>query len=101
MDEITSVGIDGIAFKQFNYMNWAVNQTFTYANNSMFYAQVNPTYYDYYNRIVKLNLQWFDGYVFGLHNQLNGVLSTRIATAIVNGIISNVFSNKLKLGKRT
>ncbi len=95
MDEITSVGIDGIAFKQFNYMNWAVNQTFTYANNSMFYAQVNPTYYDYYNRIVKLNLQWFDGYVFGLHNQLNGVLSTRIATAIVNGIISNVFSNKL------
>ena len=72
-------------------MNWAVNQTFTYANNSQFYALVNPTYYDYYNRIVRLNLEWFDGYVLGFHNQQNGIMSTRIATALVNGIIGNVF----------
>ncbi len=95
MDEIASVGISGEKFKTFNYMNWAVNQTFTYANNSLFYAQINPTYFDYYNRIVKVNLEWFDGYVHGLHNNLNGIMSTRIATALVNGIISNVFSTKI------
>ena len=93
--DIMDVGINSNRFTSFNYMNYAVNQTFTYANNSLFYAAINPTYYDYYNRIVRVNLEWFDGYVTGLHSNYNGVLSTRIATALVNGIISNVFATKL------
>ena len=92
---INDIGLNSKQFASLKYMNWAVNQTFTYANNSQFYALVNPTYYDYYNRIVRLNLEWFDGYVLGFHNQQNGIMSTRIATALVNGIIGNVFQKKL------
>lgn len=92
---ITDIGLNTKQYDSFKYMNWAINQTFTYANNSQFYALVNPIYYDYYNRVVRVNLEWFDGYVQGFHNQQNGVMSTRIATAIVNGIIGNVFQKKL------
>lgn len=92
---ITDVGLNTKQYNSFRYMNWAINQTFTYANNTPFYALVNPNYYDYYNRVVRVNLEWFDGYVQGFHNQENGVMSTRIATAIVNGIIGNVFQKKL------
>ena len=92
---ITDIGLNTKQYDNFKYMNWAINQTFTYANNTPFYALVNPVYYDYYNRIVRTNLEWFDGYVQGFHNQQNGVMSTRIATAIVNGIIGNVFQKKL------
>ena len=95
MDGITSVGIDAKRFEHFNYMAYAINQTYTFANNSLFYAQINPTYFDYYNRIIKLNLQWYDGFVEGFHSTQNGIMSTRIATALVNGIISNVFATKL------
>lgn len=92
---ITDIGLNTKQYDNFKYMNWAINQTFTYANNSQFYALVNPIYYDYYNRVVRVNLEWFDGYVQGFHNQQNGVMSTRIATAIVNGIIGNIFQKKL------
>lgn len=92
---ISDIGLNTKQYDNFKYMNWAINQTFTYANNTPFYALVNPVYYDYYNRIVRTNLEWFDGYVQGFHNQQNGVMSTRIATAIVNGIIGNVFQKKL------
>ena len=92
---ILDIGLNSKQFENFKYMNWAVNQTFTYANNTPFYALVNPVYYDYYNRIVRVNLEWFDGYVMGFHNQQNGIMSTRIATAIVNGIIGNVFQKRL------
>ena len=92
---ITDIGLNTKQYDNFKYMNWAINQTFTYANNTPFYALVNPVYYDYYSRIVRTNLEWFDGYVQGFHNQQNGVMSTRIATAIVNGIIGNVFQKKL------
>ena len=92
---ITDIGLNTKQYENFRYMNWAINQTFTYANNTPFYALVNPIYYDYYSRVVRVNLEWFDGYVQGFHNQENGVMSTRIATAIVNGIIGNVFQKKL------
>ena len=92
---ILDIGLNSKQFENFKYMNWAVNQTFTYANNTPFYALVNPVYYDYYNRIVRVNLEWFDGYVMGFHNQQNGIMSTRIATAIVNGIIGNIFQKRL------
>lgn len=92
---ITDIGLNTKQYDNFKYMNWAINQTFTYANNTPFYALVNPVYYDYYSRIVRTNLEWFDGYVQGFHNEQNGVMSTRIATAIVNGIIGNVFQKKL------
>lgn len=95
MDDIVSIGLDNKKFNNFNYMIFAVNQTFTYANNSLFYSQINPTYYDYYNRVVKLNLEWYDGYVQGIHNNYNGILSTRIGSSIVNGIVNNVFSRNL------
>lgn len=92
---INDIGLNAKQYDSFRYMNWAINQTFTYANNTAFYCLVNPTYYDYYNRIVRVNLEWLDGYVQGFHNQANGVMSTRIGTAIVNGIVGNVFQKKL------
>lgn len=93
--EINSIGIDGKKFENYRYMNYAINQTFTYANNSLFYAMISPNYQDYYSRVVKLNFEWYDGYVQGLHSSSNGISSTKIATAVVNGIISNIFSNKI------
>ena len=95
MEEIQNIGLNSSRFNALNSMNYAINQTYTFSNNNLFYASINPTYFDYYNKIIRTNLEWFDGYVSGFHNLQNGIMSTRIATALVNGIINNVFSTKL------
>lgn len=96
---IDSIGIDAKKFDTYKYMTYAINQTFTYANNSLFYAMISPNYQDYYSRVVKINFEWYDGYVQGLHSYANGISSTRIATAIVDGIIGDVFSHKIMFDK--
>jgi len=90
--------IDDIGLKKYksvNYLTYAINQTYSLSDNSQFYAFVNPSYYDYYWRIVRINLQWYDGFVVGIHNLENGIASTRIATTIVNGIAKQVLGSDI------
>jgi len=77
------------------YAAQAVNQTFNFSNNSMFYALVNPNYYDYYWRIVRVDLAWYDGYVIGFHNVQNGTSSTHIGTSIVKNIAQQIFGKNV------
>lgn len=67
-----------------------VNDTYSYANNSLFYSLVNPSYYDYYYRIVRRCAMWLDGYVYDFHNEQNGIFSTRLATTLVYGLASQI-----------
>jgi hypothetical protein len=77
------------------YAAVAVNQTFNFTNNSMFYALVNPNYYDYYWRIVRVDLAWYDGYVIGFHNVQNGIASTHIGTSIVKNVAQQIFGKNV------
>ncbi len=72
-----------------------VNQTYSYADNSLFFALINSTYRDYYYRNVRINLQWYDGYVVGWHNIANGIFSTRIGTSIVDGVANQVMGKSI------
>lgn len=82
-----------------SYASFGVNQTYSYADNSIFYALVNSAYRDYYYRNVKINLEWYDGYVVGWHNVKNGIYSTRIATSIVDGVANQVMGKTITFKK--
>lgn len=84
-----------------SYAAYGMNQTFNFANNSMFYALVNPNYYDYYYRIVRVNLGWYDGYVQGWHNIQNGIASTHIGTSIIKNVSQQVFGKNVTYKKGT
>lgn len=88
MDEITIENIRTAQSQE--YLAVACNQTYSYASNTLFFACVNPTYFDYYNRVLRINLEWYDGYVAGFHNQQNGIFSTRIGSAIVDGTAQQI-----------
>lgn len=78
-----------------------VNDTYSFINNSLFYALANKTFYDYYNNIVKRCAWWLDGYVPNFHNSQNGIFSTRLANALVKGIGNQIIGKKIlfKQGK--
>lgn len=45
-----------------------------------------PTYYrNFYERLLRYWLEWYDGYVERVHTQTSGIMSTRIAASIVQG----------------
>lgn len=79
-----------------NYLAYAVNESFSFQNNSLFYAFVNPAYYQYFYRVVKENLDWYDGYVEGFHNVQNGIFSSRIASALMSGIANTIFGKGIR-----
>lgn len=74
-----------------------VNQTYSYINNTGFYALANPTYYDYYYRFARRYAWWYDRYVPDFHNAQQGYFSTGIAHAIVDGIANLIVGRKLLL----
>ena len=49
-------------------------------NNTMFFTFAPAPFLTYYWTIVKRNLEWYNGYVFGIHNQ--GILSSRVGSVI-------------------
>lgn len=71
------------------------NKTYSYKNNSLFYASANRTWIDYYNYKVKRNLEWYDGYVPDFHLQINGIFSTRLAHALVTGASKSICGSKI------
>src|SRR5574344_1428977 len=77
------------------YAAVAVNQTFNFTNNSMFYALVNPNYYDYSWRILRVDFAWYDGYVIGCHNVQNGIASPHIGTYSVKNVAQQIFGKNV------
>lgn len=74
-----------------------VNQTYSYINNTGFYALANPTYFNYYYRYARRYGWWYDGYVPDFHNEQQGYFSTRLAHSIVDGIANKIVGRKLLL----
>lgn len=80
-----------------------VNNTYSFTNNTGFYAFVNPTFFDYYQRVIRRCAYWLDGYVPDFHNAEQGIFSTRIASALVKGISSQITGKQIsfKNGAKT
>lgn len=74
-----------------------VNQTYSYINNTGFYALANPTYFQYYYRWARRFGWWYDRYVPDFHNAQQGYFSTGIAHAIVDGIANQIVGRKILL----
>ena len=74
-----------------------VNQTYSYINNTGFYALANPTYFQYYYRWARRFAWWYDRYVPDFHNAQQGYFSTGIAHAIVDGIANQIVGRELLL----
>ena len=73
----------------------AVNETYSYANSSMFCAAVAGYYKDYAYRYIRTACQWLDGFVPSLHWSGSGMISTRIASSLINGIARTITGEKL------
>ena len=74
-----------------------VNQTYSYINNTGFYALANPVYYNYYYRFARRFGWWYDRFVPDFHNAQQGYFSTGIGHSIVDGIANQVVGRKLLL----
>lgn len=77
-----------------------VNRTYPYETSVSFYALANPNYYDYYNRTVKWWGYWYDGWVPGFHDQVEGVFSTGICPSVVKIVTSLVAGQKVIFKKK-
>lgn len=74
----------------------AVNETYSYANNNLFYAVIPAYYRDYAWRYIRVACQWLDGYVPAIHQSgYSGIMSTRIATKLITGLTKQVVGEKL------
>lgn len=77
----------------------AINQTYSYANNPLFYAMVPSFYRDYAWRYIRVACQWLDGYNPDIHNIASGIISTRIASRLITGLTKQIVGEKLVLRK--
>ena len=76
----------------------AVNETYSYANSTMFCAQIAGYYRDYAMRMVLPCVRWLDGYVPSLHQSgFSGIISTHIAGKLISGLTKQVAGEKLVL----
>lgn len=96
---ITGVTIGNIGVAQWQVgLAQAVNQTYSYANSSLFCATIAGYYRDYAERYIKPACQWLDGYVPMLHlNGQTGIISTRIASMLIAGLTTQTVGEKLVL----
>lgn len=73
----------------------AVNDTYSYANNSLFYAIIPSYYRDYAVKYIRPACQWMDGFVPSIHNVVTGIISTRIASKLITGLTKQLIGEKL------
>lgn len=79
---------------------------YSYVNRSAYYANISGEYREYMVRWVQNYLWWYDGWVPYFHNNAQGIFSTRIGAALVNGAARKVvggrifFKNKNKESKQ-
>lgn len=73
----------------------AVNKTYTYNNQASLFCALAPTYLKpYADKYVRPCCEWVDGYVPEIHYDGSGIVSTRIATALVQGMAKQVVGEK-------
>lgn len=68
---------------------------YSYVNRAAYYANIRGEYYEYMYRWVQNYLWWYDGWVPYFHNNNQGIFSTKIATALVNGTAKKVVGGRL------
>ena len=76
----------------------AVNETYSYANATLFCAEIAGYYRDYALRYIKPCTEWLDGYVPSLHqNGISGIISTRIGSKLISGLTKQLAGERLVL----
>ena len=84
-----------------NFAEWQSSSAFntywqySYVNRSAFYANISGTYRQYMVRWVQNALWWYDGWVPYFHNSEQGIFSTKLATALVNGTAKKVIGGRI------
>lgn len=68
---------------------------YAYVNRAAYYANIRGEFYEYMYRWVQNYLWWYDGWVPYFHSHDQGIFSTRIATALVNGAAKKVVGGRL------
>ena len=68
---------------------------YSYVNRAAYYANIRGEFYEYMYRWVQNYLWWYDGWVPYFHNNSQGIFSTKIATALVNGAAKKVVGGRL------
>lgn len=68
---------------------------YSFVNRSAFYANIRGEYRDYMTRWVQNYLWWYDGWVPYFHSQNQGIFSTKIASALVNGAARKVVGGRI------
>lgn len=93
----TMIGNIGVADWQVG-LAAAVNDTYNFSNNTLFCAEIAGYYRDYAYRYVRVACQWLDSYVPALHLAGNtGIISTHIASQLINGLTTQTVGEKLVL----
>ncbi len=72
-----------------------VNDTYSFANSSLFIAAIAGYYQDYAFRYIRPSVQWLDGYVPSIHSPGTGIMSTHIAGALISGLTRQIVGEKL------
>lgn len=74
----------------------AVNETYSYKYNSLFYALVPAYLRDYMWRYIRPACEWLDGYVPALHGDgRSGIISTRIGSKLITGLTKQIVGEKI------
>lgn len=68
---------------------------YSYLSRATFYANVRAEYRDYMQRWVQNALYWYDGWVPYFHSNTEGIFSTRIASALVDGAAKKVIGGRI------
>lgn len=74
---------------------FAANWTYSYVNNSLFFAKVRGTFRPFMVRCVQNWLWWYDGWVPYFHNAERGIMSTGLAKAIVDRTAKKVAGSRI------
>lgn len=69
--------------------------SYSFVNNSAFYARIPAQFQTYMRRYVQNPLWWNDGWCPYFHNSFDGLFSTGLGGAIVKRLADKVFGSKL------
>lgn len=72
-----------------------VNETYSFANSSLFISTIAGYYHDYAFRYIRPAVQWMDGYVPSIHAPGTGIMSTHIAGSLIKGLTRQIVGEKL------
>lgn len=74
----------------------AINTTYSYASGSSIFCAMAPAYMkDWSYRYLMPCCRWLDGYVPELHDGNSGIISTRIADALISGTTRQIVGEKV------